>query len=411
MPNYAGLADFLGPLHESMKAYNQGQKDRAKELLEQVNSLMDAYETQQRASYQSAQAYRTQQLAQNESAMAPLKRESERQLGYQRGEAGKLSESRATTETEVRPYKVETEKLRPDLITAQTDLAKSKVVSPADMRNLVVNTPELLNILGDKETYSKAEVDAGLKILRDQALNAKDAKQLEYIDARIGYTDKLGDVADARIADIKAGGTGGVGRSSSSELNRQRKLRNDAIESLMNEGYDYPSAANKVDSRMNARDLNSFISSLDEEIYNAKFNELSQEEIDALLAEKKYYEELRRNMVKRTFEKTPPSSAGKPPQYNFDDWRSLTPADRQKIQDEAKNNGVTRIDIYDDNRLVMQYRLLSNGRWGTTTMPQATQQPTTPKKETQKPVQKTQKAISNTGLTPEQNKLLDKFAE
>ena len=105
MPNYAGIGDFVGPLAEAMRQYREGNPQSAQNMVKQINELMNAYETQQRAGYQSAQAFRTQQLADQEAQMFPQKQAYERArtgaqeaLGEQRLRSGELSGARTETE-------------------------------------------------------------------------------------------------------------------------------------------------------------------------------------------------------------------------------------------------------------------------------------------------------------------------
>uniref|UniRef100_A0A6M3IMN2 Uncharacterized protein n=1 Tax=viral metagenome TaxID=1070528 RepID=A0A6M3IMN2_9ZZZZ len=426
MPNYAGIGDFVGPLAEAMRQYREGNLQSAQNIVKQIGEGMDAYETQQRAGYQSAQAFRTRQLASQEARMFPedvaYKRAqtgAQEALEVDRLRSGELSGARAETEEALRDPTVryweerpKTEQTRQALNEARTRESESKIVTPAQLNAVVDNTPELKEILGEKETYAESEIKLGLKILRDQALNAKDKKYLDYYDARIKYTDKLGSLADVKAKNIREG------KSASGTLlspyQQMAQLKVDAVRDMVENGTPLPQALNMVSKGLSPSAVQNMINDTTKILSDVM---LSDEEKADAAETVEVLKKMRDSMI-APYKEQPQGQAGGTPVIDWDDWSSRSSQAKAKFLIEQKNQGVKRVVIEKLGKPDSEYTLNPDGTWawqkvGQTqakqaqpqTKAQAPKQTTTPKTKKQAMQRPEQQ------LTDEQKRLLDIFAE
>ena len=426
MPNYAGIGDFVGPLAEAMRQYREGNPQSAQNMVKQINELMNAYETQQRAGYQSAQAFRTQQLADQEAQMFPQKQAYERArtgaqeaLGEQRLRSGELSGARTETEkalldprTQYAEERPKTERTRQALNEARTRESESKIVTPAQLNAVVDNTPELKEILGEKENYTESEIKLGLKILRDQALNAKDKKYLDYYDARIKYTDKLGSLADVRAKNIREGKS--ASGSPLSPYQQMAQLKVDAVRDMVENGTPLPQALNMVSKGLSPSAVQNMINDTTKILSDVM---LSDEEKADAAETVEVLKKMRDSMI-APYKDQPQGQTGGTPVLDYDSWSSVSGPAKVKYLIERKNEGVKRVIIEKLGKPDSEYTLNPDGTWTWQEIKQKQVKQAQPQTKAQAPKQATTPTTKKQAmqrpeqqLADEQKRLLDMFSE
>ena len=382
MRNYAGIADFVGPLAEAMKEYRAGNPDSAQNRIKQINDLMDAYETQQSARYKSAQAYNIEQLTPEEVLYKRAQTGERETAGLKNVEMGNLYKEEATTEKDMRQPTIEyktqqgavqaaTVPLREQQTKtsqAQEDVARSKIVPEEDLKFIIQNDPELQKVFSVVEKPTYAQLKAFLEIQESRAMtdgrvaNAEKArKSIEELDQRIS-------LSKAREAAIESGGTGGVG-GGLKEIDRGRGFKNDEIQRYLDLGYNYTEATALMESGLTVKEIQGFINTINTQIPYVMGDAAEKQR---LLESRAYYVDLlekRRNPITKA---PNAKTTNKETKIAFEIWDPMSDEEKAQALIEQKKKGVNRVTLTQNGKQVFVYNLLPNGQWTGVNLPNTT---------------------------------------
>ena len=237
---------------------------------------------------------------------------------------------------------------------SQTKLNLSQIATPESMKSMVDNTPELKAILGEKDSYSAEEIEAGLKILRNEALNNKDDKQVEYLDARILYTDQLTKTSKAKEQDIRAGDIEG-----DNPYKDIARMKYKAILEQITNGKSISEAVKAVTFNLSPASIQNMINDLEATIANRSLrNTTAKAEAEKLLP-------VLRAMLNESL--APYQSEGARQQsalgsntavMDYQRWKTTPPEQMDKyLMDQPKE--IDRVEIRDPSgKVVVQYSLV-----------------------------------------------------
>lgn len=415
MPNYAGLADFLGPLNESMKAYNEGQKDKAMELAKQVETLMNAYESQQRGRYQSAQAYRTQQQAGQEAELFPYKKQlSEAEINTEQAQTDWTKQRAGISEAE----RVTKERENQAIIAG---FNQWKITNP----DKTIEDYMYEKVVKPSEDYAMNKAkEMGEQVKSEQALGAGrqyDLTQNQGIDkAYAGLGTTAGEVeAKTAISKMKeaeasaelekmrkeAGISGGVGANGKplTTLDAQRQMRIDAYKYALSQGMNPLQAYNSTSTRFGISSISSLIGDLNEQNFmetdpNVKAN--NQRLINSLRGMQEQMIGGLQTDEQRKETETAKQGVADFPYSEFKKY-GLTKDINEFVLylQEQLTKGIKKVRLVDDaNRVIIEYNYdAETGQWGYTNMvrqstaPKQTAKPTQTTKPTQKPAETSKK--------------------
>ena len=212
-------------------------------------------------------------------------------------------------------------------------------------------------ILGEKETYTESEIKLGLKILRDQALNAKDKKYLDYYDARIKYTDKLGSLADVRAKNIREGKS--ASGSPLSPYQQMAQLKVDAVRDMVENGTPLPQALNMVSKGLSPSAVQNMINDTTKILSDVM---LSDEEKADAAETVEVLKKMRDSMI-APYKDQPQGQTGGTPVLDYDSWSSVSGPAKAKYLIERKNEGVKRVIIEKLGKPDSEYTLNPDGTW------------------------------------------------